>query len=198
MKTFLNILLSIFIVQGFCQNNSIDNYQVQTSNSNSNANYVLINDYVGLDVDKKNSKVSFEFVSEDTFGTIGGLDFRIDFNPNDPENAVFKGTAEVKTLDTDNFLRDGHLMWEKFFYKKKYPKIAFSSKQVVAFEKNTFKVIGNLTIKGVTKEVIVTFSLDNKKLLGTTTIHTSDYGVNIHDEREKNKLNVKFHFPILK
>ncbi|MEW7292060.1 YceI family protein [Aquimarina sp. 2304DJ70-9] len=196
MKTLLNILLGIFIVQGFCQGITTDSYV--TPATNPNLNYALINDFKGIDFDKKNSKISFDFISEDTSGTIGGLDFRIDFNPNDTENALFKGTAEIKTLDTGNFLRDGHLMWEKFFHKKKYPKIAFSSKQVVAFENNTFKVIGDLTIKGITKEVIITFTLDDKKLSGKTTIHTSDYSVNIHDEREKNELNIQFYFPILK
>lgn len=88
-------------------------------------------------------------------------------------------------------------MWEKFFYRKKYPKISFASTDVVSFDTNTYKVIGNLTIKGIQKEVIITFSLDDKKLLGKTTIYSSDFGVNIHDEREKNKLDIRFYFPIL-
>ncbi len=196
MKTFLNILTCVLIAQGFCQDIIPDNIDVQASSSI--ADYALINDFKGLDFDKKNAKVSFDFIEENTSGTIEGLDFRIDFNPNDTDNAIFKGTAEVKTLDTDNFLRDGHLMWEKFFYKKKYPKIAFESTQVVGFGKNTFKVIGNLNMKGTQKEVIITFTLDDSKLLGKTTIYTSDFGVNIHDEREKNKLDIQFHFPILK
>lgn len=159
----------------------------------------LINDVIKLDFDKKNAKVSFEFVSEETSGTISGLDFKISFNPEDTDNAFFKGTAEVSTIDTNNFLRDGHLMWEKFFHKKKYPKIEFESKEVVHFGDNNYKVIGALTIKGVTKEVIINFILDiTKKLSGTTTIYTSDFGINIHDEKEKNKLNVTFDFPILK
>ncbi len=195
MKLVINTLVIIFVTQVFSQNLFPEGIVQQ--NNNPTSDYTLINDYKNLEFDKKNSKISFDFVEEDTPGTIGGLDFRIDFNPNDPENAFLKGTAEVKTIDTDNFLRDGHLMWEKFFYKKKYPKISFTSKQVASFEANTFKVIGDLTIKGQQKEVIITFVLNNKQFVGKTTIYTSDYGVNIHDEREKNKLNIKFHFPIL-
>ncbi|MGY3794682.1 YceI family protein [Aquimarina sp. 433] len=158
----------------------------------------LINDVIKLEFDKKNTKITFDFVSEETSGSIGGLDFKISFNPEDTDNAYFKGTALVNTLETGNFLRDGHLMWEKFFYKKKYPKIAFESKEVVHFGNNNYKVIGDLTIKGITKEVIINFDLDiTKNLLGKTTIYTSDFGVNIHDEREKNKLNIVFDFPIL-
>ncbi len=195
MKVFLNILLTIIIAQGFCQDLTPNNTGLHT---HPNSELSLIDDFKSLDIDTKNSKVTFDFIHENTSGSIGGLDFKVDFNPNDPENALFKGSALVKTLDTDNFLRDGHLMWEKFFYKKKYPKITFLSTQVVEFEKNTFKVIGNLTIKGTQKEIIITFTLNDEKLTGKTTIYTSDYGVNIFDEREKNKLNIQFYFPILK
>ncbi len=194
MKAILHIFIGIMTTQGFCQDLISDNATLITSPTSK---YTLINDFKGLDFDKKNSKVSFNFVHDDTPGTIEGLDFKINFNPNDIENALFEGTAEIKTIDTDNFLRDGHLMWEKFFYKKKYPTINFSSTQVVAFENNTFKVIGNLTIKGITKEIIITFSINDQKLIGKTTIHTSDFDVNIHDEREKNKLRIHFHFPFL-
>lgn len=191
MKAILSIFLSLMVIQSFCQD------VFPTNRVNTASKYALINDFNGLEFDKKNAKVSFYFPNDETSGTIEGLDFKINFNPNDVENASFSGTALVKTLDTGNFLRDGHLMWEKFFFKKKYPKINFASRQVVSFEGNTFKVIGDLTIKGTKKEVILTFSLDDKKLSGKTTIYTSDFGVNIHDEREKNKLNIEFYFPIL-
>ncbi|MBQ0736188.1 YceI family protein [Aquimarina celericrescens] len=193
MRTFLNIIMGIYTLQGFGQTTFPNDGYVSYS-----GDYALINDFKSLDFDKEKSKVTFNFIEDETSGTISGLDFRIDFNPADPDNASFSGTALVKTLDTDNFLRDGHLMWEKYFYKRKYPKIIFKSKQVVPFETNTYKVIGNLTIKGTQKEVILTFSLDDEKLLGKATIYTSDFGVSIHDERERNKLNIQFYFPILK
>ncbi|TSE03512.1 MULTISPECIES: YceI family protein [Aquimarina] len=193
MKALISILLTVLISQGFAQTDFPNEINI----SNNTSEYALINDYRGLTIDKEKSRISFDFVSEETSGTISGLDFKIDFNPSDPDNASFSGTALIKTLDTDNFLRDGHLMWEKFFYKKKYPKIKFESTQVVPFDTNTYKVIGMLTIKETKKEVIITFSLDDKKLLGKTTIYTSDFGVNIHDEREKNKLDVRFYFPVI-
>ncbi|MDH7446442.1 YceI family protein [Aquimarina sp. 2201CG14-23] len=201
MKTYINsfIFLILLIPFTYAQFPSESSDITNVSDGYVGHEDALINDVVKLEFDVKNSKVSFDFVSEDTSGTIGGLDFKISFNPEDPDNAYFKGTALVNTLDTDNFLRDGHLMWEKFFYKKKYPKISFVSSQVVHFGNNNYKVIGDLTIKGVTKEVIINFTLDiTTKLAGKTTIYTSDYGVNIHDEREKNKLNIVFDFPILK
>ncbi len=195
MRTFLYILIGVLYAQGFGQDIIPNATQLPTSPI---SDYALINDYQGIVFDKEKSRVSFNFIEDKTSGTIAGLDFKINFNPKDPENASFKGTALINTLDTDNFLRDGHLMWEKFFYRKKYPKISFVSTHVVAFDTNTYKVIGNLTIKGIQKEVIITFSLDDKKLLGKTTIYSSDFGVNIHDKREQNKLDIRFYFPILR
>ncbi len=189
----------IFFVTSMCQSFGQTNFPVPDDGYVSTPReYALINDFKILEIDTQNAEISFYFVEDDTEGTIGGLDLSIDFNPADTDNAKFTGTALIKTLDTNNFLRDGHLMWEKFFYKKKHPKIAFESKQVVPFEVNTYKVIGNLTIKGTQKEVIITFSLSDQKLLGKITIYTSDFGVNIHEERAKNKLDIQFHFPILK
>lgn len=195
MRTFLYILIGVLYAQGFGQDIIPNATQLPTSPI---SDYALINDYQGIVFDKEKSRVSFNFIEDKTSGTIAGLDFKINFNPKDPENASFKGTALINTLDTDNFLRDGHLMWERFFYRKKYPKISFVSTHVVAFDTNTYKVIGNLTIKGIQKEVIITFSLDDKKLLGKTTIYSSDFGVNIHDKREQNKLDIRFYFPILR
>lgn len=194
MKTFIYIAISMFLIEGFGQDILTSTNELAP---NPTLGYTLINDFKGLEFDKEKSRISFDFIEENTSGTISGLDFKINFNPKDPENASFSGTALVKTLDTDNFLRDGHLMWEKFFYKKKYPKILFKSTHVVAFGENTYKVIGNLTIKGIEKEVIITFSQDDKKMLGITTIYTSDFGIHIHENREQNKLDVRFYFPIL-
>ncbi len=201
MKTYINsvVCLILLIPFGYAQFPTSANDITNMSDGYVGHEEALINDIIKLEFDKKNTKISFDFVSEDTQGTIGGLDFKISFNPEDPENAYFKGTALINTLDTDNFLRDGHLMWEKYFHKKKYPKIAFESSEVVHFGDNNYKVIGNLTIKGVTIEIIINFTLDiTKNLLGKTTIYTNDFGINIHDEREKNELKIVFDFPILK
>lgn len=198
MKLFVTFLIIFTIVfQGVTQTVNINDLDRNTRTSpNPKEKYALINDLQHIEIDKQKSAISFDFISEDTSGTITGLDFDIKFNPNDPNNASFSGTALVETIDTGNFIRDGHLMWKKFFYKKQYPKIIFKSSHVVDFENNTFKVVGILTIKGVAKEEILTFTLIDKELKGNATIHTSDYDVNIHDEREKNKLNIQFNFPL--
>lgn len=159
---------------------------------------VLIDHGQELWFDKDKAKITFDFVSEATTGSIGGLDFDIVLNPDDFPSAMFKGTAQVDELETGNFLRDGHLMWKKFFHKNKYPKIIFDSTKIISEGARSFKVIGDLTIKGITKEITIDFTLFESELIGKTVIYTSDYGVNIHDERERNQLNIKFTFSFVK
>ncbi|MBP2831920.1 YceI family protein [Aquimarina sp. U1-2] len=192
MKWYLCIIFIGFFY-GFGQRTFPDDGYVSRA-----GNYALINDFKNLDFDNDSSRVTFNFIEDNTTGTIGGLDFNIQFNPEDPDNASFVGSAQIKTLDTNNFLRDGHLMWKKFFYKTKYPKIFFNSTHVIAFGNHVFKVIGDLTIKGIKNEIIITFTLNDNELTGTTSINTSNFDIHIHDERKKNKLDIQFHFPILK
>lgn len=188
--------ISVFSQLVFCQLNN--NYPNQIDINYRGMDYSLINDMNPLTFDTKNAKVRFHFPKDDVNGSIGGMQLALAFNPEDTDNSKLSGTALVETLETGNFLRDGHLMWKKFFYKKKYPKIQFSSSQIVPFDDGLYKVIGLLNIKGVQKEVIINFHLMEKALIGKTTIYTSDFGIAIYEDREENQLDITFEFPILK
>lgn len=68
-----------------------------------------------------------------------------------------KGSAsiEANTVNTNNAKRDGHLKTEEFFNVEKFPKIQFVSKSVknVKMADTTCDLVGDLTIRDVTKEV---------------------------------------------
>jgi len=188
MKTSIFLTICFFM---------ISNFGLKTTPEVTNHKESTFEDIGVKKIDAKNAKITFDFVSEKTSGTISELELQITFDPEAISQASFKGTALVESIDTGNFLRDGHLMWKKFFHKSKFPKIKFESNQVNTINANTFDVLGALTIKGTTKQINISFTLDNNKLLGQTTIFTSDFGVNIHDIREENKLNIQFDFPFL-
>jgi len=65
------------------------------------------------------------------------------------------------SIDTDNKMRDAHLKKRDFFYTKKFPIISFKSSNIKKKSNIEYIIIGNLTIKNVTKET--QFSL---KLIG--------------------------------
>jgi polyisoprenoid-binding protein YceI len=68
-------------------------------------------------------------------------------------NARVSMSIDVKSIDTNQEQRDGHLHSGDFFSADLYPTIKFES---TAFEKksgNDYKMAGNLTMRGVTKPI---------------------------------------------
>ncbi len=64
-------------------------------------------------------------------------------------------TADVNSITTDNEMRDKHIKSDDFFNAEKYPSITFKSKSVKNLGGNKFILIGDLTIRDVTKQVEV-------------------------------------------
>ena len=64
-------------------------------------------------------------------------------------------TLDAASVNTDHAKRDDHLRSEDFFDVAKYPTITFVSKKVIQVDQNRLQVIGDLTIRGVTKEITV-------------------------------------------
>jgi len=75
---------------------------------------------------------------------------------NNFENSTISFEAQVDSIDTGVEQRDEHLRSADFFEAEKYPKITFKS---TSFKKNglenTYNMEGDLTIKGVTKSVLL-------------------------------------------
>jgi polyisoprenoid-binding protein YceI len=71
----------------------------------------------------------------------------------DPANSRVSGSVKVASIDTGNADRDAHLRSPDFFDAERYPEITFESTRIRHVEGGTFAVAGNLTIKGITREV---------------------------------------------
>ncbi|MCB0464132.1 MAG: YceI family protein [Aequorivita sp.] len=66
------------------------------------------------------------------------------------KNGNFSFSAEIDSINTNNKDRDNHLKSDDFFGANEFPKLTFTSK---SFDGE--KMVGDLTIKGVTKEIIL-------------------------------------------
>jgi polyisoprenoid-binding protein YceI len=96
-------------------------------------------------------------------------------------------TIDATTITTDNEKRDAHLKSPDFFDAAGFPTITFKSKRAEAAGKGKFKLIGDLTMRGKTKEVVLDvdgptdpITAQNAQRIGataTTTINRQDYGV---------------------
>lgn len=79
----------------------------------------------------------------------------VSIDENDLTGLKVEVTLDAASLNTDQAKRDDHLKGEDFFDVAKYPTITFVSKKVIKVDENRLKVIGDLTIHGVTREVTV-------------------------------------------
>src|SRR5260370_33565830 len=83
-----------------------------------------------------------------------------------PEDDVTKTTGEVKidvaSIDTRTEMRDNHLRSADFFEAEKYPHITFKLTRVEPVDTESFKVHGDLTIKGTTNPIVLNATLDGR------------------------------------
>jgi polyisoprenoid-binding protein YceI len=97
-------------------------------------------------------------------------------------------TIEAASIDTGVEKRDEHLRTADFFEVAKHPTITFISKKVTQAGKGKLKVSGDLTICGVTKEVVLDVTGPTKELKdpwgnirrgvsATTTINRTEFGL---------------------
>jgi len=103
------------------------------------------------------------------------------------ENSTVEARIEVASVDTRNSMRDDDLRSDKFFSAAKLPAITFKSKSWKKTGEDAFDVTGDLTIRDVTKEVVLkTKSLGfgpgmrGAMLSGweaSTTINRNDFGI---------------------
>ena len=71
----------------------------------------------------------------------------------DFSDAKVNVTIDTNSIDTNDPQRDGHLKSADFFDTEKYPAIQFEGERVEKTQENNYKLLGNLTIKGVTQAI---------------------------------------------
>jgi polyisoprenoid-binding protein YceI len=77
------------------------------------------------------------------------------YDPSNPANDTLKATIEAASVDTRVEMRDNDLRSPNFLDVQKYPTITFQSKQTKAAGSGKLQITGDLTIHGVTKEVVL-------------------------------------------
>lgn len=107
-------------------------------------------------IDPTHSEVGFK-VKHMMFTNVSGKfnDFQaVIENENDQfEYSEVSFTAQVSSIDTNNMDRDDHLRSTDFFDSDHFPIITFTSTNINKLNEGQFEVLGELTIKGVIKNV---------------------------------------------
>ncbi len=86
-------------------------------------------------------------------GTLGKISGTIEYDGASIQSIKADITIDVTAVNTSTDSRDADLKSGNFFDVAKYPTLGFKSKRVESAGQGKFKMIGDLTIHGVTKEV---------------------------------------------
>lgn len=106
-------------------------------------------------IDKDHSMVNFKIkhlVVSNVPGSIAFTEGTFDIDDSDFTKSKLEAQLDPKSVNTNNTKRDDHLKSPDFLSVKQYPTIKFVSKKI-ASEDNRYKVLGDLTLHGVTKEI---------------------------------------------
>jgi polyisoprenoid-binding protein YceI len=142
-------------------------------------------------VDKAHSKLGFSITHmmiSEVDGTFNAFDAKIVSSKEDFSDASIELTADINSIDTNNEGRDGHLKSADFFDVAKHPTLTFKSTEFKKVADKKYKLVGNLTMHGITKPVELEATLggtavdarNNKTVAGfkvTGTIKRSDFSV---------------------
>lgn len=128
--------------------------------------------------DKDHTRIGFE-IKHAGLSWVSGYfkDFTIDVDAAGKNCLGTKVNASIQTksIDTGIEARNSHLRTADFFEVDNYPTMTFTSTRFVALSKTRGRMYGNLTIKGVTKPVILTGDLIAKQVSPMTKVMTAGF-----------------------
>jgi polyisoprenoid-binding protein YceI len=80
---------------------------------------------------------------------------RLNYDAANPANSSVVVEVETASIDTHEEKRDAHLRSADFFDAEKFPRMVFNSKRVETTGKGKYKLVGDLTIRDVSRQVVL-------------------------------------------
>lgn len=140
--------------------------------------------------DVAHSNVQFtvsHMVISEVSGRFQNFDATLVQSKDDFSESKLNATIKASSINTDNEKRDGHLKSPDFFDAEKYPEITFVSKSFKAAGKNNYKISGDLTMRGVTKPIVLDTKFNGEMdgpmgntiagFKATATVNRKDFGI---------------------
>ncbi len=142
-------------------------------------------------IDSDHSSVGFKvkhLMVSNVKGSFEKFTGTVDLNEKDITKSKIDVAIETTSINTGVNKRDEHLRSADFFDVTKYPAMTFTSKKVAKSGKGKLKVTGDLTLHGVTKEVVLEvegptaesrdpWGNTRKGASATTRINRKDFGL---------------------
>lgn len=87
------------------------------------------------------------------YGRFNDFDGQFVYDAENPQNSSVNVTIEASSVDSNHAERDKHLRSEDFLHVGEYPEASFKSKRVEVDDDGEADIVGDLTLRGVTREV---------------------------------------------
>lgn len=123
-------------------------------------------------------------------GRFSSMEGVIEADETNPLATTVRASIDVASIDTRAADRDAHLRSDDFFNAEKYPKITFVSKRIERVDAENYKLVGDLTIRDVTREVVLDTEFEGQILdpygnqragfTATTQINRTDFNVSFN------------------
>jgi polyisoprenoid-binding protein YceI len=140
-------------------------------------------------IDKAHSEVVFQIrhLVTKVRGRFDEFEGMVQLNEDRPELSSVEFTIKAASIDTNEKDRDTHLRSADFFDVEKFPNLTFKSQQIIKKSNESYDVIGDLTIHGVTKEIVLPIThlgkakdpwgMERVGFEGEITINRKDFGL---------------------
>jgi polyisoprenoid-binding protein YceI len=109
-------------------------------------------------IDRSHSQANFSVrhnVVSTVRGQLGAISGTIDYDGKDIRSVRADVTIDVTRINTQNESRDKHLRSDDFFNTETFPNMTFKSTRVEPAAEGRFRLVGDLTIRDKTNEVVL-------------------------------------------
>ncbi|HTK34673.1 MAG TPA: YceI family protein [Caulobacteraceae bacterium] len=134
-------------------------------------------------VDKANSKIRFKsaFSGMGFEGGFGRWDAQINFDPNNLPASKAVISVELASVASGDADRDETLPSADWFNVARFPRAVFTTTAITAAGPGKYNAAGTLSLRGVTKPIVLPFTLvitgDTARMTGQVVLNRSNFGV---------------------
>jgi polyisoprenoid-binding protein YceI len=138
----------------------------------------------------------------------------VNFDEQNPGYTTVNVKVDLSSINTRDEQRDGHLKSPDFFDVENYPTMTFVSTQVEQIDENNGRLYGQLTIKDISKEVVLDveyaglakspWGSESTGFSATGSLNRKDWGLNWNQALETggvlvgDKINIEIELELVK
>jgi polyisoprenoid-binding protein YceI len=168
-------------------------------------------------IDSSHSHINFtarHMMISKVRGSFENFNGTVNFDEQDPANTTVNVEVDLTSITTRDEQRDGHLKSPDFFDVENHPTMKFVSTRVEQIDENNGRLYGQLTIKGISKEVVLDveyagiakspWGTESAGFSATGSLNRKDWGLNWNQTLETggvlvgDKINIEIELELVK